>query len=310
MSNTPLISIGLPTYNRAATLGRAIESALNQDYQNLELVISDNASTDETEAICLNAARHDNRVKYLRQQNNQGLTANFREVLSQSGGEFFMWLADDDWLEPGYLTRCMSVFLAEPQHSLVCGKARYFENGTFVFDGEELNLAQDSGVERVLLYYQTVSRNGMFFGLMRRNLISKLPFKDKLGIDWLLTAQVVFSGKVRVLPDVHLNRSVEGASQHITNLAVNMGMSGIVARYPHLDIAASVFKDILWQSTVYRSLSALERFELAAKSSAAICNEYCVMVWRKKLLGPAGFRATLRETLSKIRHKSIKTNHS
>jgi glycosyltransferase involved in cell wall biosynthesis len=310
MSKKPLISIGLPTYNRAATLGRAIESVLDQDYQNFELLISDNASTDDTEAICLRAAQDDKRVKYLRQQNNQGLVANFREALRHSGGEFFMWLADDDWLEPDHLSRCMSVFLAEPQHSLVCGNGRYFQNGAFIFDEEELNLSQDSGTERVLSYYRRVGMNGVFFGLMRRDLISKLPFENKLGADWLLTAQVAFSGKVRVLTDLHLNRSVEGASQDLTRLAMNMGFRGFRARYPHLNIAASVFKDVLWKSPVYRSLSTLERLKLAAKSSAAICNRYVVLVWRKKLLGPRGFRATLRETSSRIRRKTIKTNHS
>lgn len=310
MSKKPLISIGLPTYNRAATLGRAIESVLDQDYQNFELLISDNASTDDTEAICLRAAQGDKRVKYLRQQNNQGLVANFREALRHSGGEFFMWLADDDWLEPGYLTRCMSVFSAEPQHSLVCGNGRYFQNGAFIFDEEELNLSQDSGAERVLSYYRRVGMNGMFYGLMRRDLISSLPFANKLGIDWLLTAQVAFSGKVRVLTDVHLNRSIDGASQDMTKLAFKAGLTGFRARYPHLDIALSVLKDVLWKSPVYRSLSTLERLKLAAKSSAAICNRYVVLVWRKKLLGPRGFRATLRETSSRIRRKTIKTNHS
>src|SRR5438552_18501845 len=87
MSNKPLISIGLPTYNRSATLAKAIESVLSQDYRNIELLISDNASTDDTEAICLKVARQDKRVKYLRQQTNQGPVANFREVLRRSGGD-------------------------------------------------------------------------------------------------------------------------------------------------------------------------------------------------------------------------------
>jgi hypothetical protein len=192
----------------------------------------------------------------------------------------------------------------------VCGNGRYFQNGTIIFDEEELNLSQDSGAERVLSYYRRVGMNGMFYGLMRRDLISSLPFENKLGIDWLLTAQVAFSGKVRVLTDIHLNRSLDGASQDMTKLALNAGLNGFMARYPHLNIAVSVLKDILWKSTVYRSLSTLERLKLAAKSSAAICNRYVVLVWRKKLLGPRGFRATLRETPSRIRRKTIKTNHS
>jgi hypothetical protein len=81
-----------------------------------------------------------------------------------------------------------------------------------------------------------------------------------------------------------------------------------MARYPHLNIAVGVFKDILWKSTVYRSLSALERFSLASKSSAAICSRYCVPVWRKKLLGPRGFRSLFKETLSRVLRKTIKTN--
>lgn len=310
MSNQPLVSIGIPTFNRALTLRRAIESVLAQDYQNIEVVISDNASTDETEAICLEACQRDSRIKYLRQPHNQGLIPNFCEARGQARGEFFMWLGDDDWLEPGYLSRCMSIFLAEPQHSLVCGNVRYYQNGVFIFDEDKINLSQDSGAERVLSYYRRVGMNGAFYGLMRRDLISKLPFEDKLGGDWLLSAQVAFLGKVRVLPDVHLNRSVEGASQDLTRIAMNMGFSGFMARYPHLDIALSVFKDILWKSTIYRPLSTLERLKLAAKSSAAICNRYVVLDWRKKLLGPRGFRATLRETPSRIRRKTIKTNHS
>lgn len=281
-----------------------------QDYQNIELVISDNASTDETQAICLEACERDKRIRYLRFQTNQGPTVNFREVLRQSGGEFFMWLADDDWLEPSYLTSCMSVYFAEPQHSLVCGNGRYFQNGAFIFDEEELNLSQDSGAERVLKYYRRVGMNGMFYGLWRRDLISSLPFENKLGIDWLLTAQAAFSGKVRVLTEVHLNRSLGGASKDMTEFARFLGLRGFVARYPHLNIAASVFKDILWKSPVYRPLSALERLELAAKSSAAICNRYVVLGWRKELLGPKGFRATLREALSRIRRRPIKTNHN
>lgn len=100
-------------------MGRAIESALNQDFQNIELLISDNASTDETEAICLDAARRDNRVKYLRQQTNQGATANFREVLRQSGGEFFMWLADDDWLDQSYVGRGERFIIPIPEVRVV-----------------------------------------------------------------------------------------------------------------------------------------------------------------------------------------------
>ncbi len=72
MDSKPLVSIGIPTYNRASVLRRAVESALTQDHTNLELVISDNASTDETEAVCQEFCERDNRVRYIRQKTNRG----------------------------------------------------------------------------------------------------------------------------------------------------------------------------------------------------------------------------------------------
>lgn len=88
LEEKPLVSIGIPTYNRAASLRRAIESALAQDYVNLEVVISYNASTDETQAVCEGFARKDSRIRYIRQVTNHGAVANFRNALSQPKGEF------------------------------------------------------------------------------------------------------------------------------------------------------------------------------------------------------------------------------
>src|SRR5438477_10082725 len=99
-ASTPLVSVGLPTYNRSALLSRAIASVLEQSYQNIELVISDNSSTDATESVCRDAQRRDRRVTYIRQLSNRGATENFRQVLKRSRGEFYMWLSDDDWLAP------------------------------------------------------------------------------------------------------------------------------------------------------------------------------------------------------------------
>ena len=67
----PLVSVGIPTFNRLIMLRRAVDSALSQDYPNLEVVISDNASTDGTQAWCEQLARRDSRVRYVRQPNTR-----------------------------------------------------------------------------------------------------------------------------------------------------------------------------------------------------------------------------------------------
>jgi glycosyltransferase involved in cell wall biosynthesis len=265
----PLVSIGLPTYNRAATLGRAINSALNQDYQNIALLISDNASADETETICREAARHDNRVKYLRQQTNRGATANFREVLRQSDGEFFMWLADDDWLDQSYVGRCVQVLLERPDYSLVCGRARYFHEGKFVHDGKAIELLQDKGSDRVLAHYAEVVDNGTLYGVMRRTQLLRTPLRNALGADWLLIAATAFMGKVKTLPDVYVNRSLGGATVSFEKIAETLGLSRFAASHPRYSIAAAAFRDIL-TSPVYASCGTFGRLLLGCRVFALI----------------------------------------
>lgn len=92
----PRVSIGLPVYNGAASLARALDALLGQSYRDFELVISDNASTDATARICADYALRDPRVRYLRQPLNIGAWCNFGHVVTQAQGEFFMWAAHDD----------------------------------------------------------------------------------------------------------------------------------------------------------------------------------------------------------------------
>jgi glycosyltransferase involved in cell wall biosynthesis len=94
--NLPLVSIGMAVYNGERTLRPALDALVSQTYPNLEIILSDNASTDQTEAICREFAVHDPRVHYHRNATNIGASANFMRVLDLAQGEFFMWAACDD----------------------------------------------------------------------------------------------------------------------------------------------------------------------------------------------------------------------
>ncbi len=104
----PCVSIGLPVYNGQKHISGAIESVLKQTFEDFELVISDNASTDDTEAVCRAFAARDSRIKYYRQEHNLGAVRNFNKVFELSRGEYFKWLGFDDWLEPEFLESCVS----------------------------------------------------------------------------------------------------------------------------------------------------------------------------------------------------------
>ncbi len=283
INNKPIVSIGLPTYNRAKSLRRAIESALAQDYHNLELIISDNASADETQAICEEFYRRDQRVRYIRQRVNQGAIANFRQVLERAQGEFFMWLADDDWLETSYVTKCVEGFSEHLDYELVCGRARYFKGEEAIFEGDQINAPQDLGTDRVLAYYGQVIWNGAFYGLMRRERLAKFDIPETLGGDILFLASVAFTGKIKTLESVYLNRSITGASQDIKELARKLGLSKFFMKEPHLKIAITALEDIAWRSPVYKSLGRTSRLTLGCKSAVVICRRFSVPIWRNRL---------------------------
>ncbi len=98
-----LVSVGVPVRNGATTLRRALDSVVAQTYANLEIIISDNQSSDETESIGREYAGRDRRVHYVRQAEPLTAVQNFRAVALASRGEFFLWAAYDDLRDPNYI---------------------------------------------------------------------------------------------------------------------------------------------------------------------------------------------------------------
>lgn len=116
--SVPRVSIGMPVYNGEAHIKAALSSILSQTFTDFELIISDNASTDRTEAVCRAWAKRDPRIRYVRNARNVGASSNFNKTFELAQGEFFRWAAHDDILAPTYLEACMEVF-DHGQESLV-----------------------------------------------------------------------------------------------------------------------------------------------------------------------------------------------
>jgi glycosyltransferase involved in cell wall biosynthesis len=112
--NTPLVSIGMPLYNGASFLRQSIDSILTQDFEDLELIICDNASTDETADICREYAARDSRVHYSRNETNIGAAPNFNKTFELARGKYFKWAAYDDECYPGMVRRCVEMLEKAP----------------------------------------------------------------------------------------------------------------------------------------------------------------------------------------------------
>ena len=107
MNVAPRLSVGLPVYNGENYLAESLEALLGQTYENFELIISDNASTDGTAGICRSYQKRDSRIHYFRQPRNIGCAPNHNYVVQQARGELFKWASHDDLYARDLLKRCV-----------------------------------------------------------------------------------------------------------------------------------------------------------------------------------------------------------
>ena len=129
-TNDTLVSIGLPTFNRANILKRAIDSLLNQAYSNFELIISDNTSTDDTQKICLEYSQKDDRIRYFRQDKNIGM-GQFDFLASKIRGDYFMLASDDDWWHPDFILTLKEALDTHSEYGIAMSSLRQVhEDGT------------------------------------------------------------------------------------------------------------------------------------------------------------------------------------
>jgi glycosyltransferase involved in cell wall biosynthesis len=125
----PLITIAIPTFNRVDFLKSCLSSAFSQTYPCLEVLVSDNASTDGTEEFL--AALSDPRLRVIRQRSNIGLLPNWNACLSAASGEYIVFVPDDDSIAPHFLDRCVGLVRLQPQVPVVIALA----NGSRIVAG-------------------------------------------------------------------------------------------------------------------------------------------------------------------------------
>jgi glycosyltransferase involved in cell wall biosynthesis len=271
----PLVSIGIPTFNRARRLDRAIASAVGQTAVDLEIRVYDDGSTDETPAVCARWADLDPRIVVVRNDANGGPTANFNKLFTESLGDYVLMLSDDDWLDADYVERCLAVFTGHPELVAVAGNAHYHGPGGFVHAGRITQLP-DPDVRARLYRYFADPDDGPFYAVIRANakrIAGSMP--NVLGNDWLHVGRIAAAGPVAMIDDTHVNRDLGGTSATIAKVVRTFGGPRFEAWIPHLVIAWHVFAEICWRAPVYDVLGGrASRLATAARCAPG------VIVWR------------------------------
>lgn len=110
-----LISVGVPVRNGAQTLARAVGSIRAQTHTELEIIISDNASSDSTARLCQQLAAADARIRVLQHATAMTAVRNFRATFEAAQGDFFMWAAHDDWRSPNFIEVLLPALQSDPR---------------------------------------------------------------------------------------------------------------------------------------------------------------------------------------------------
>jgi glycosyltransferase involved in cell wall biosynthesis len=217
------LTIGLPVYNAERYLESAAQSILAQSYENFDLLIADNASTDRTQTICRELSRRDSRVRYVRHAENIGVVPNHNFTAEAARGELFRWAADDDLIEPTALEKCVALLDEEgPGTVLTFPQTEVIgEHGEHVMywseQGSVTNDAPDERLRALLEHPRGHLRSGFlspFYGVMRASVLHNTSLlRYFYPADVVLIVELVLRGKFAEVPEpLYLRRQHAGQS--------------------------------------------------------------------------------------------------
>ncbi len=270
----PSVSIAIPTFNRVVRLERALKSALGQTHRDLEVVVSDNASTDATADLLRSYVARDDRLRVIRQPMNRGMVANINAVLALTTGEHVMLLADDDWLAPRCVEAALAALAADPGLAGALGRVTYVHAGSVLPAGQPAPLPQLQPAQRVRAYFAAVDLdhgNTWMYALIPRRVLEQLsPMRNVIGFDWLRVAELAYLGRIRLLAEPLLFRELGGTSETTARNVAESGLPALHAKAPHLLIAGEVAAQIGWRSAVFAPTGRRARLALAAACAVGI----------------------------------------
>jgi glycosyltransferase involved in cell wall biosynthesis len=210
----PKISIGMPVFNGGKFIREALDSLLSQSFTDFELIISDNASTDDTETICLGYATKDSRIKYVRQDKNLGAVANFMFILNKAVGEYFMWAAADDYWSSNWLEVLLGDFTADT--SITFGHVvTIAENGTITRQHKYQRFSKIKLLRLIQLFLSEENNHkpNFIYGLYNRSNLLKFHFGETYGADVHFVFEIVHHGRLSTNPNALLYKRFVATSE-------------------------------------------------------------------------------------------------
>lgn len=228
-SKRPIVSLGLPVYNGENYLAMAIESVLAQTFADFELIITDNASTDGTQAICEHYAAMDSRIRYHRNQMNLGAAPNFNLAFDLSRGRYFKWVAHDDLMATEFLEQCITIMEEDSSIALCFSDVLIIDENGHQIDTYEITL--DTNTPMAGRRYRSLLLDWHMcfdvFGLIRSEALRQTPRMPNYGHgDGVLLARLSLLGRFHKI-DAYLFQARRHPEQSMLQFSYDLYRGGL-----------------------------------------------------------------------------------
>lgn len=210
----PRVFVGVPAFNAELTISRTLTSLINQTYQNIEVLVSDDCSNDSTRFICEKVAKENNNFSTITQPVNLGLYRNLEYLTKNKNCDYFMWLASDDFISPDFIANNVD-FLERNPEFVASSSKNYFEYEHSIEEGMHLNL-EGTRPQRVRQFLKNPKwSHNVFYSLIRANIISEIISigKSYTSADWAFDLELLCRGKINTQHDGAIYFGTKGVSR-------------------------------------------------------------------------------------------------
>ncbi len=279
MSQEPTVTIAIPMYNEEKYISSTIESAINQSYKNIKIIISDNCSTDKSFDIASDYADKYKNIELVRQKQTIGIIENFKYPLSITNSKYFMWLGAHDIISKGYIEDAVNVLESTQTNVLVYpGGVTIDENGNLLneiiddYDTTGLNLEQ-----RLLRIAKNFNNGYVIHGVLKTEVVKKIPFENVFGTDFLAVLLIAALGNIKRMPAIGFQRRLIRSETQFEQRErhANAGMLKKTQINPFSLLAANLFKHII----KIKEISITDRFFLIFKLKQILKSRFDV-TWK------------------------------
>jgi len=212
----PLVTIGVPAYNSGRFIGATLDCLLAQTHQNIEVVVSDNASTDDTQEIVRRYARLDGRVRYSRSDTNVGAAGNIRRLAGMITGQYFKLTNSDDIVDPEFVAQCVEILESCPDVVLACSMSRLIDmDGNALRNySDDMHVCESSAASRFARIVLRIRLTNSLQGVGRSDVLRELFLRHGSydGADMVMLAAVAARGQIHQIPRVMFHRRIHAWS--------------------------------------------------------------------------------------------------